>query len=117
MSQAQALFFKAVDLMGENKLAEAEAVLQQAQAIDPNDTDIYEALARLYDRSDNDQLGLAVCQQWIEKDANSNMAYSNLSVFHQKLNHIDEAEDAKAMATTLFMRQTMAAAKAQRGQG
>ena len=104
-------FLRAVDLMGENKFAEAQQLLESALVSEPDNCDLYEALVRLCDKTDQNDKGLAVCQTWVQKDPTSNMALSNLSVFYQKLNRIEEAELAKAQATTLFMKQQMAEAR------
>ena len=97
--------------MAAGHYTEAEQVLQQALQADPDNCDLFEALARLYDKSDQNEKGLQVCLRWSQIDPLSNMAQSNLSVFYQKLNRIEEAEVAKAQATTLFMKQQMAEAK------
>lgn len=114
MTDTMGHFIKAVDLMGESKFSEAEQVLSEGMHLDPDNLDLYEALARLYDRTDQNEKGLAVCQQWMAKDAHNNMALSNLSVFYQKLGRIDDAELAKAQATTLFMKNMVAEAKRQK---
>ena len=114
MTNSMDEFLKAVDLMAAGRFEEAEGVLTTAINADPDNCDLFEALARLYDKTDQDEKGLAVCQVWTQKDPQSNMALSNLSVFHQKLNHIEEAEVAKAQATSLFMKQQLAEAKAKR---
>ncbi len=114
MTASMALFLQAVDLMAESKYAEAEAVLQKALVADPDNPDLYEGLARVYDKSNQNQKGLEICAVWREKDPKNNMALSNQSVFFQKLGRIDEAEVAKAEATTLFMKKTMEEQRAKR---
>jgi Tfp pilus assembly protein PilF len=105
------VFLQAVELMGAQRYGEAQQILTTGIKNDPSNLDLYEALARLYDRTDQNDLGVEICRSWSMQDPQSNMALSNLSVFYQKLNRIEEAELAKAQATTLFMKQSMAEAK------
>ena len=114
MNSAVDEFLKAVELMSAGQFVEAETLLSRAILADGDNCDLYEALARLYDKIDQDQKGLAVCLRWVQKDPYCNMALSNLSVFYQKLDRIEEAELAKAQATSLFMKQQMAEAKAKK---
>ena len=96
MSQTMAAFLEAVDLISSGHYPQAQALLTGALATDPDNGDLYEALARLYDRSGQDEKGLAVCQAWVARYPSENMAHSNLSVFYQKLGRIEEALFAKA---------------------
>ena len=117
MSKTMPMFLAAVDLIGEGKYSEAESVLNEAIKEEPENTDLYEALARLYDKTDQNDKGLEVCNLWAQRDPKSNMALTNLSVFLQKLNRIPEAEEAKARATTLFMKKSMEDARAKQAKG
>ena len=82
--------------------------LREALSLDPNLIDAYEALGAILARLDTTESyeeAITLMHQLSERDPDRIMAYTNLSVYYMKLGDKERAEEEKARATVLAMRQ------------
>ncbi len=79
--------------------------LRQALAIDSSLYDAYEALGVILSRQQQFEEAINLMHKLAEADPERIMAHTNLSVFYMKIGDIEKAEDEKAKATVLGMRQ------------
>ncbi len=82
--------------------------LREALSLDPNLIDAYEALGAILARLDTTESyeeAITLMHQLSERDPDRIMAHTNLSVYYMKLGDKERAEEEKAIATVLAMRQ------------
>ncbi|MBY0451103.1 MAG: tetratricopeptide repeat protein [Cyanobacteria bacterium] len=82
--------------------------LREALSLDPNLIDAYEALGAILARLDTTESyeeAITLMHQLSERDPDRIMAHTNLSVYYMKLGDKERAEEEKAKATVLAMRQ------------
>jgi len=101
MDKAQELYLKALDYFGENKLEEARKLLEEALKLNPDHLDCLEALGVILDKLDRTDEAIEVMKQLAQKTPDSIMPHTNLSIFYMKKGMLEEAENEKAIATTL----------------
>lgn len=98
---AQEFYDTAVELFQSDKDSEAKVYFEKAIACNPTFEDAYESLGVLYGRLEDYTKAIELMEKLKEINPKSMMAYTNLSLFHMKLGHIDTAEDFKSQATLL----------------
>lgn len=99
------IFFDGSDLVGEGKFQEALACFDRCLAIDPNygDALLGKAMVAMNEERFDDAIVLA--KRLVELNPEDILAYTNLSVFCQRADRIEEAEEAGAKARMLDWKQ------------
>lgn len=109
--RAKVLYEEGLKLFAENEEEQAIARLQDAIDLDPNLADAYESLGVILGRHNRYDEAIALMKRLAELDPECVMAHTNLSVFYLKQGLKEEAEQEKALATTLSFKQAMAASR------
>jgi len=98
-AEAEGLLLRATELVVADREGEAIALLERAIAVAPGHADSCEALGVLLGRRGRFEEAIAVMRQLLEADPDSVMAHTNMSVYHNRLGRIEEAErEARAAA-------------------
>jgi len=84
--------------------------LREALALDATLYDAYEALGVILGRRNHYDEAISLMHKLAEADPERVMAHTNLSVFYMKIGNIEKAEEEKAKATILGMKQKAKAA-------
>jgi folate-binding Fe-S cluster repair protein YgfZ len=101
--QAMELFISAVD----EKKQEALELLEKALREDPKNYDALEAKGVMLAKQDKYHEAIKVMEELNEKQPNSIMAKTNLSIFYMKLGDKEKAEEYKAQATVAQFEQAL----------
>lgn len=100
------LFIEATRLYNQkNDAPNTVRLLESAIALDGHNCDAYEALGVIYGHQKKYHEAISTMQKLNEIARNSIMAHSNLSLFYMKIGEIAKAEEEKAKATVLGMKQ------------
>ena len=107
-SELEELFYQGSDLHGEGRLDEALDRFEQCLAIDADYADAILGKAMIMSARERHDEAIALAQRLVELDPEDVLAYTNLSMFHQKAGRIEEAEEAGAKARTLDWKRELA---------
>jgi Flp pilus assembly protein TadD len=105
--KAEDLYYTALDLMAEGKLAEAVAAYRQSLDADPTFVEPMHGLARALQDLQRYDEAIAVAQRIAELDPDDVLAHTSLSVLYQKKGMIAEAEAEGAKARVLGWKQQL----------
>jgi len=101
MANIQQLYSQALDLYGKNQLEEAAELLRKTLAIDPDYVDAMEALGVILGKLERFDEAIEIMKRLADKTPDAIMPHTNLSIFYMRKGMIEEAENEKAVATTL----------------
>lgn len=114
--EAQQCYQEALTLFANNDEHGAETLFRRAVALDPNLADAYETLGVLLGRHEAYDEAISLMHQLAERQPDSVMAHTNLSLFYMKKGMKTEAEEEKAKATVLQFQQQIKHAQQQQAQ-
>lgn len=106
--RAQANYDIALREFAHDREAAAITLLHEAIALDPAFADAYEALGVILARQDAYDEAIVLMHKLAELQPDTVMAHTNLSVFYMKKGMKEEAEQEKAIATTLSFKKALA---------
>lgn len=105
MSDARNLYKEGFALFVKQDLDGAIAKYGQALAADPQLAIAWSALAMAHSRKGDFDAAIEAGLKTAELEPDEPLTYTNLSIFYQQKGMVPEAEDAKARAMQLGMRQ------------
>lgn len=85
----------------------AIALLREALQLNPRNADVYESLGVILSKLDRYDEAIALMHDLVALEPDRIMAHTNLSVYYMKLGDKEKAEDEKAKAMVLQMKQAM----------
>jgi tetratricopeptide (TPR) repeat protein len=85
----------------------AIALLREALQLNPRNADVYESLGVILSKLDRYDEAIALMHELVALEPDRIMAHTNLSVYYMKLGDKENAEDEKAKAMVLQMKQAM----------
>lgn len=101
MADKEELYDEAVDLYADEKYDEAIEVYKKALEEDPNYTDAIHGLTMCYQAKGDLDAAIDLTRDYITREPEDILAWTNLSMFYQKKGMIPEAEQAGAEARRL----------------
>lgn len=105
--KAKACYEAGLKAFAENREDEAVLLLREAIEQDPLMADAYEALGVVLSRREQYDEAIKLMHRLAEINPDEVMAHTNLSIFYMKKGMKEEAEQEKAIATTLSFQQAM----------
>jgi folate-binding protein YgfZ len=85
----------------------AITLLREALQLNPRNADVYESLGVILSKLDRYDEAIALMHELVALEPDRIMAHTNLSVYYMKLGDKENAEDEKAKAMLLQMKQAM----------
>lgn len=105
MQDARELAKEAFDHLANDRLAEAVARYREALDVDPRLSIAWNGLAMALARQEDLEGAIEAAKKLVELEPDEPLGHTSLSIFYQRLGRIAEAEDEKALATRLTMKQ------------
>ena len=111
MPDKEDLCDEAVDLFADDKFDEAIELYKQALEVDPKFADAAQGLALCYKAKGDLDSAIAVTNEYVKREPEDILAFTNLSMFYQQKGMIKEAEAAGAEARRLDWKRQLKEAK------
>jgi len=108
-AQAESLYYTALDAIEAGDPAAAVHACREALAVDPGFLDAMHALIRAHQDAGNFDEGIAVAQELAALDPEDVLAWTSLSILHQRKGMIAEAEAAALKAKLLGWKEQLRA--------
>lgn len=111
---AEIHYYRALDLFGEGKYADAIGEYKKALEFNPGFADAMHGLTRAHLDLDQFDEAIAVANRLAEMDPNDILAHTSLSILYQRKGMVPEAEAEANKARILGWKQQLADQKAQK---
>ena len=105
MSDARSLAKQAFDHLANDRLEQAVATYREALDADPTLAIAWNGLAMALAQQDDLDGAIEAAKKLVELEPEEPLGHTSLSIFYQRKGMIPEAEEEKAIATRLTMRQ------------
>ena len=105
MSEARTLYKEAFRHFSEQRWDEAIAGYRKAVASDPNLAIAWNGLAMALHRSGDNDAAIEAGRRLVALEPDEALSHTSLSIFYQAKGMVPEAEDEKAIAMQLTMKQ------------
>ena len=113
MAKAEELYDEAVDLYANEKYDEAIELYNQALALDSQFSDATHGLVMCYQAKGDLDTAIQLTKDYLTREPDDLLTWTNLSMFYQKKGMIKEAEQAGAEARRLDWKRQLKEGKKQ----